>query len=69
MRHSSSVCKPTYSGDHAYLKMDHSYCRKNSHFHGHEENCEAPLIIISEYIIENEHKKMLFIECTGICGS
>ena len=42
---------------------------KKSHFNGQEENHEAPSPIMSEYIIENGHRRTLFIESGGICGS
>ena len=58
VRHSSSLHKCTYCRNRAYLKMEHPYCRKKSHFNGQEENREAPLAITSDYIIENGEKRM-----------
>jgi hypothetical protein len=69
VRHSRSLHKCVYCGHHAYLKKDHPYSRQKTCFNGQEENREAPLPITSEYIIENGHRIMLFIESGGIFGS
>ena len=69
MRHSRSLHKCIYCGHHAYLKMDHPYHQQKTCFNGQEENREAPLPITSEYVIENGHKRMLFIESGEIFGS
>ena len=49
--------------------MEHPYHRQKSRFNGQEENCEAPLAMTSDYIIENGEKIMQFIKDGGICGS
>ncbi|XP_059064962.1 uncharacterized protein LOC131856998 [Cryptomeria japonica] len=69
VRHSRSLRKCIYHGHHAYLKMDHPYCQQKTHFNGQEENREAPLLIIGDYIIEYGQKRMSFIENDGIVGS
>ena len=69
VRHSSSLRKCIYCGHRAYLKMEHPYRRKKSHFNGQEENREEPLAIASDYIIENGENRMQFIKDGGICGS
>ena len=49
--------------------MDHLYHQEKPCFNGQEENREAPLSIICDYIIENGQKRMSFIENNGIIGS
>ena len=69
VRHSRSLRKCIYCGLHASLKMDHPYHQQKTWFNGQEENCEAPLLIIGDYIVENGKKRMSFIENDGIAGS
>jgi hypothetical protein len=69
VRLSIILCKCIYCGHRAYFKMDHPYCRQKTRFNGQQENCEAPFLIMGDYVVENGQKRMSFIENYGIVGS
>ena len=69
VRHSRSFHRCVYCRLCSYLKKDHPYCRQKTCFNVQEDNREEPFPLMSEYIIDNGHRRMLFIESGGICGS